>query len=513
MLGVVLQNPEHQIVASTVQRDLAFGLEVRRVPRPQMRERILDVAHRVGLHHVLTHSSTELSAGERQRLVLGGVLACGPRYLLLDEPTSLLDAPSRAALYAVLRDELARGTGVLLVSQFPDEAVDADDVIVLEGDGRARTQATRAAICCIETESFHEQALEGLHSTAARLAHRLRRRDVWLPMPVCEVEDLRSHLLDRRGPVRERDAPTTSGASRSSLREPRVPVLRLDRVGVGGQAGQRRLDGVSLDVYAGRALTLVGRSGSGKTSTLLVAAGVLAPSAGTVHGLTDLDGQIGLLLQFPERQLYRTTVLEEVMDAVGRMREPFMSDVAHESGGQTMHDAESYARSILGQVGLTDAQIFSRSPFSLSVGEQRRLALALQIARHPRIVLLDEPTAGLDALSADAVFRVLERLRNQGLALLIASHDLRVPDRLGGDVVWLQSGCVKAGGSLLEVTRARARVENPNVVDFTTPAWMRLTLMLEAAGNIRPGQITSEEDLLEYAAVCSTGASGRTFGC
>ncbi|MGZ6271669.1 MAG: ABC transporter ATP-binding protein [Candidatus Limnocylindrales bacterium] len=393
-VGLVFQDPESQLVMPRVEDEVAFGLENRGWDRPAMLERVPQALALAGLGGFERRASRALSGGEQQRLALAGVLAPLPEVLVFDEPTANLDPPGLVAFFERLAAIVARREHTVVVVEHRLAAALplADAVLLLDGTGG-------------------QIAFGPPRSVGAAHAATLERLGGWVPAAW-------------RPPPR-RAAPKLNAVARPGVAD-RGPLARAEGVVVryGTGAEQRRaLDGVSLAVHAGERVALVGPNGSGKSTLLFVLAGVTPPQAG--HALVqvpdgslrdpsrlpsrELPGLIGLVFQDPEIGFVARRVVDEV--SLGGPNRPGVV-------------TEDEALEILRRFGLHE--LAERDPFRLSQGQQRRLSLAALTARQPRLLLLDEPTFGLDRRGRDEVLAALETWRAQGQAQVLATHDPRL---------------------------------------------------------------------------------------
>jgi len=425
-VGMVFQNPDDQIVSAQVEREIAFGLENLGVPTTDMRQRVADALERFGLARYRHHTPHLLSGGERQRLAIASVVVMRPRYLLLDEPTALLDPAGRRAFLGLL-DAFHRAGDItpILVTQIPEEAARADRVIALHQgqvalDGPPREIFSRtgelARINLAPPVAARIAATLGLPPplpiTAGSLVERLPN-----PPPTPPASDVSSPPAAASGP------PVVCARGLRHIYNPGLPTQTV------------AFHDLDLDVSRGESLALIGPSGSGKSTFAQHLNGLLLPTSGsltvcgvdlaTSRNLRDLRRRVGLIFQFPETQLFADTVFE---------------DVAFGPRNLGLSDIDARVRQALSSVGLPPSVFFSRSPLSLSGGEKRRVAIAGVLAMRPEVLALDEPTAGLDPAGAAEIETLLTRLRDDGCTVLLISHDMDLVARLSGRVVALDAG-------------------------------------------------------------------------
>jgi energy-coupling factor transport system ATP-binding protein len=425
-LQLVFQNPENQQVGSTVFDDIAFGLANVGVPTADMVGRARAALADVGLDVALDREVETLSGGELQRLALASVTALRPTHLVLDEVTSMLDPSSRRqVLHAVerLRDRFAMT--VVQITHDLEEIEGADRVVVLDA-GEVVAEGTVADV-------LSDAALLDAAGLEAPYRWRQPRPAAARPEPTgrtapaaVEVVDV-SHDYGARPPSRWR-------RWRESDELP-DPVLR--RVG--------------LSLFPGELVALTGRSGAGKSTLVAVAKGLLRPSRGAVRVAgedpwlarqPELFDPIGYLFQQPEHQLFASSV---------------RADVGFGLRVTAMTETERCRRvdEALRRVGIDPDALGERSPFELSGGQQRRVAFAGVLVTDPSVLILDEPSAGLDRPSRDALFEILHEARSEGLAVLWISHRLDEILEHAQRVVALDRGEIVADGRPADVLSDR----------------------------------------------------------
>ncbi|MFF8732333.1 ABC transporter ATP-binding protein [Streptomyces sp. NPDC015171] len=429
VVGVVGQDPIDGFVTDTVEEELAYAMEQLAIPPATMRKRVEETLDLLGLADLRHRALHELSGGQQQRVAIGSVLTAHPRVLVLDEPTSALDpTAAEEVLAAVTRLVHDLGVTVLMAEHRLERVVQyADRVIHLPGDGRAR---------------IGEPAEILRTSTIAPPIVELGRTAGWSPLPL-SVRDarraaapLRARLADRTpDPVRPRPADDP----------PRLLSARGITVAYRGVPAVREAD---LELRAGEVTALMGRNGSGKSSLLWALQGSGPRRAGRVevrdgHGGTDPHAVraaqarrlVGLVPQTPSDLLYLESVKAEL-------------DQADAESGQEAGTGPT-ARAVLDRLapGIGDAT----HPRDLSEGQKLALVLAVQLSAAPRVVLLDEPTRGLDYRAKTALTGIVDALAAEGRAVVISTHDVEFAARAADRVVVMAEGDIVADGPAAEV--------------------------------------------------------------
>lgn len=417
-LGLVFQNPDDQIVTSVVADDVAFGPENLGVPRAQIAARVARELRRVAMEKYAHADPSRLSGGQRQRVCIAGALAMEPAVLVLDEPSSLLDVRGRAAIMRVMGRLAAAGATLVHVTHFMDEALAADRVIVMQR-GRMALEGTPDEVFA----SKNAQVIEALGLEmpfGARLAAALR----------ADAAD--GKVAAVAGPSGEKPAASVPAA------EP--PAILARDLGFSYGPDAQALDGVSLEVPVRATTAIVGQTGSGKSTLLRLLCGLEAADAGsltvcginaaTKRGRRQIRRAVGYVMQHPERQLFAQTVAEDV--AFGPRNQ-----------GLSAAEVERRVAHALDLVGLTDRR--DASPFELSGGQQRLAAIAGVLAMEPELLVLDEPTAGLDPRGRARLRALMADLAAHGVTLLQVTHSMEDAARADHVVVLDQSRVLAAG--------------------------------------------------------------------
>ena len=421
-LGLVFQNPDDQIVTSVVADDVAFGPENLGVPRAQISVRVARELRRVAMEKYAHADPSRLSGGQRQRVCIAGALAMEPAVLVLDEPSSLLDVRGRAAIMRVMGRLAAAGATLVHVTHFMDEALAADRVVVMQ-HGHVALEGTPDEVFAAKNAQVIE-ALGLEMPFEARLAVALRQAGA-----------AGGAIAAPGAPSDEKPAACAASAPTA---EP-LAILARDLVFSYGPDAQA-LDGVSLKVPVRATTAIVGQTGSGKSTLLRLLCGLEAADAGsltvcginaaTKRGRRQVRRAVGYVMQHPERQLFAQTVAEDV--AFGPRNQ-----------GLSAAEVEGRVAHALDLVGLADRR--DASPFELSGGQQRLAAIAGVLAMEPELLVLDEPTAGLDPRGRARLRALMADLAAHGVTLLQVTHSMEDAARADHVVVLDQSHVLAAG--------------------------------------------------------------------
>ncbi|MCI6507493.1 MAG: energy-coupling factor transporter ATPase [Olsenella sp.] len=421
-LGLVFQNPDDQIVTSVVADDVAFGPENLGVPRAQISVRVARELRRVAMEKYAHADPSRLSGGQRQRVCIAGALAMEPSVLVLDEPSSLLDVRGRAAIMRVMGRLAAAGATLVHVTHFMDEALAADRVVVMQ-HGHVALEGTPDEVFAAKNAQVIE-ALGLEMPFEARLAVALRQAGA-----------AGGAIAAPGAPSDEKPAACAACAHTA---EP-LAILARD-LGFSYGPGAQALDGVSLKVPVRATTAIVGQTGSGKSTLLRLLCGLEAADAGsltvcginaaTKRGRRQVRRAVGYVMQHPERQLFAQTVAEDV--AFGPRNQ-----------GLSAAEVEGRVAHALDLVGLADRR--DASPFELSGGQQRLAAIAGVLAMEPELLVLDEPTAGLDPRGRARLRALMADLAAHGVTLLQVTHSMEDAARADHVVVLDQSHVLAAG--------------------------------------------------------------------
>jgi energy-coupling factor transport system ATP-binding protein len=433
IVGYVGQDPLATFVTDVVEEELAYGMESQGLAADVMRRRVEEVLDLLGMADVRDRPLMSLSAGQQQRVAIGSVLASHPRVLVLDEPTSALDPPAAEEVLALLQ-RLVHDLGltVLLAEHRLERVVQyADRIVLLPGGGAPAVIGLPGEVMTI--------------ATVAPPVVELARLVGWTPVPL-SVRDARrraGELRERLRVVPEENvatpiAPTVATPIAPSVAARRLVDVRRLVVRYGETVALR---GVDLRVDAGEVVALMGRNGAGKSTLLTSLVGMSRPSAGTVtvggahpHLLKprDLVRHVGLVPQEPGDLLYADTVRDECAQA---------DQDAGATAGTALELLARFAPGI-------DPD---RHPRDLSEGQRLSLALAVVLVGRPPLVLLDEPTRGLDYTGKAALVVTLRRLADEGHAVVLATHDVELAAALADRTVVLAGGEVVSDGPTREV--------------------------------------------------------------
>ena len=440
VVGMVGQNPTASFVTDVVEDELAYTMENLGLAPDVMRRRVEDTLDLLGLHELRYRPLATLSGGQQQRVAIGSVLTASPRVLVLDEPTSTLDpAAAEEVLNSLTRLVHDLGLTVLLAEHRLERVLPfADSVVLIPGQG--------ASLCVGQAAQIMED------SPVSPPIVDLGRLAGWTPLPL-SVRDARRQA----GALREQLAQATPPCAATPLPDSGRPVARLDKVTVRYDQ-VTALNAINLTIRQGEVVAVMGRNGSGKSTLLAQLAGVQPPTSGRV----DVGGKapaslapaalvalVGLVPQDASLLLYGDSVAAECASA-----------------DRDTHLAMGTTAAVLDRVlpGLPG----DRHPRDLSEGQRLALALAVVLAPAPPLLLLDEPTRGLDYPGKARLVRLLEELAADGHAVVLATHDVELVAQVATRAVVLAEGEVVADGSARDVV-CQSPVFAPQVAKVLAP--------------------------------------------
>lgn len=424
-LGLVFQNPDNQIVSTTVEEDVAFGPENLGIPPAQIRDRVDRSLKLVDMQDYTEHSPHMLSGGQKQRVAIAGILAMEPKCIVLDEATSMLDPAGRKEVLSILRRlNKENGITVLHITHHMDEAVYADRVFIMQ-EGKIVHQGTPESIFD-NIEVIREAGLNV--PRIAEVAHKLRKKNYIdrIPLTIDHMVPVLKNLLKDKASLHPGAKLNNNGISseKRSLPEDGEDIIKvrdLSYVYMPGTTFEKKaLKNITLNVKKGEILGIIGHTGSGKSTLVQHFNGILKPTSGTIEvdgidaiskNLKELRRKVGLIFQYPEQQLFEETVYKDIIFGLNRM------DLSDEEIKRRVF----YVTELLG----ISPELLEKSPFELSGGQKRRVAIAGVLVMEPEVLVLDEPTAGLDPIGSYEVYKILTELnREKGTTIVLISHSM-----------------------------------------------------------------------------------------
>lgn len=507
-VGMVFQNPDNQMVAANVEEEVAFGPENLGMESDTIVARVKQALEQVRMWKRRKTAPNHLSGGQKQRIAIAGILAMHPDYIVLDEPTAMLDPKGRKeVMEALQRLNQEQEMTVILITHDMEEAALASRVILL-ADGQMRFDGR-------PEKFFGADALLAEMGMEAPLSYRVRKlidSDVFeKKIGDARVEEA---TIDKREKVAEYDKTGREWEASSELvdkkknkkaeaetDEKNQDLLSLQHVSYiysPGTAYEKvALDDVNLSLGKGEIVGLAGHTGSGKSTMIQLLNGLLKPTSGTVtfegkdihakgYSGNYLRSKVGMVFQYPEHQMICDTVWEDV--AFGPSKQ-----------GLTGEACETRVEEALRFVDLPE-KYYQASPLQLSDGQKRRVAIAGVLAMHPEYIILDEPAAGLDAAGKREIFDRIRRMsREQGIGVLLVSHSMEDLAEYADRIIVLDDG-----KKILDDRPAQIFAKRETLADcgLDVPEAVKFADRLRAEGYAIPQTVIREEELLETLRAC-----------
>ena len=469
-VGLIFQNPDNQIFALTVEKDIAFGLENLGIPKEQMLRSIKWASEKTGISGLMHRATHELSGGQKQRLTIASILAMQPKIIILDEPTAFLDPVGAERIFEVL-DNLNKDHGmtIILIEHRMDLAVKHVNRIVVFNNG------------VVVNDGKPEEILGGESSRllgvgtprVLELTRRLKSRGFHIDNLPVSAKDLYTSL---KGYLSEHQVQqqTEIGNLNGLIGEyHHQPIIEVKDVSFTYHGLVKALDDVNLTISRGDFVAIMGENGAGKTTLVKHFNGLLRPQKGSVIidrvdtskvSVADLSRKIGLVFQNADDQLFEETVEREISFALRNFG--FKDNVI-----------ESRVNWAINLLDLNEYK--DNSPFTLSGGERKRVALASVLAWDPDILVLDEPTVGQDYGQKERLRHFLMQLRTQGKTVIIVTHDVEFVAESQPRIVLMAKGRVVAEGPAKEIMINMDKLSECSVAQ---PEITRLFSMLSANG-------------------------------
>lgn len=484
-VGMVFQNPDNQMVAANVEEEVAFGPENLGMESDTIVARVKQALEQVRMWKRRKTAPNHLSGGQKQRIAIAGILAMHPDYIVLDEPTAMLDPKGRKeVMEALQRLNQEQEMTVILITHDMEEAALASRVILL-ADGQMRFDGR-------PEKFFGADALLAEMGMEAPLSYRVQQA-------MGSAANLQSGAGEKRDKCKidaldifEKDKDLLSLQHVSYIYSPGTAYEKV------------ALDDVNLSLGKGEIVGLAGHTGSGKSTMIQLLNGLLKPTSGTVtfegkdihakgYSGNYLRSKVGMVFQYPEHQMICDTVWEDVAFGLSKQ-------------GLTGEACETRVEEALRFVDLPE-KYYQASPLQLSGGQKRRVAIAGVLAMHPEYIILDEPAAGLDATGKREIFDRIRRMsREQGIGVLLVSHSMEDLAEYADRIIVLDDG-----KKILDDRPAQVFAKRETLADcgLDVPETVKLADKLRANGYQIPQNVIREKELLDYLGNCTNSTAGR----
>ncbi len=463
--GMVFQNPDNQIIATIVEEDVGFGPENLGVPTDEIWERVEKSLNAVGMIEYRHHSPTKLSGGQKQRVAIAGIMAMKPKCIVLDEPTAMLDPNGRKEVLATLR-ELNRQEKVtiILITHYMDEVICADKVFVMDNGKIALKGTPREVFSNVDK-------IKGLGldvPQVTEIAHKLKKKGAEFEDGVLTIDEFVEQLEKQLKQQPLQQEKLRLSESDSIINKPNEQtdvenvntadnaeniIMTLDHINYTYSADTafriHALKDINLKLYEGQFIGIIGHTGSGKSTLIQHLNGLIKAESGRLlfrdkniydedFVMPELRKKVGLVFQYPEYQLFEATVLEDVMFGPKNL-------------GKSDEEAKQTAIEALKAVG-ADESLWDKSPFELSGGQKRRVAIAGVLAMETEVLILDEPTAALDPKGRDEILSLINNLhRERKITIILVSHSMEDVAKYADRIIVMNKGQVAYDGTPDEV--------------------------------------------------------------
>ncbi len=438
-VGFVFQDPENQLVSLDVEREIAFGLENLAFPRDLIAKRVEESLDTLGIANLRYRQLSELSGGEKQKIAIASVLALHPSILILDEPTSELDPKGAEEVLSVitrLNDEL--GLTVILIEHRLDRVLQYADRLIVLNDGMV---AIDGEVRDVMTKYYPELSRVGIGvPPMIRLIQELRDRGVRIDRVPLTVKEGRSIIRK----VFE-DVPPTQDTGGVNGREIARPLVNVERLGYTYPSGLLALSNINLKIGEAEFITIMGRNASGKTTLAKHFNRLLIPTKGRIRvsgidtrkaTIAELARKVGFVFQNPNDHLFADTVYDEIAFT--------LKNLGFSHGEIELRTAEMLKRFKL-------SEYRDKYPRSLSGGEKQRVALASILVTNPKVLILDEPTRGMDYRLKSELMRFLNAYRAEGNTVILITHDVEIVAEYADRVILMSEGRVIVDGEKHQV--------------------------------------------------------------
>jgi len=451
-IGMVFQNPDNQLIATVVEEDVAFGPENLGIPPKEIRSRVDETLQTVGMEAFAKSAPHNLSGGQKQRVAIAGVLAMRPDCIVLDEPTAMLDPAGRREVLNTIAKLNQEGITIILITHFMEEAILAKRAIVMHEGGVVLDSNPRDVFSQVETMKQYTLSVPPVTD----LAHILRSAGLDVAKDILTVEEFIEDTAIKKAisvnfepdtsndeiQVKSSQAPHTNVNPHKIGHPSSPPLIQIKNLthiySKDSVFEMKALEDINLSINQGEMVALIGHTGSGKSTLIQHLNGLLRPTEGQIliededinknkANLKSVRQKVGLVFQYPEHQLFEATVYKDVAFGPTRM-------------GLTQEEISTYVEEALTTVGL-DKDIYDKSPFELSGGQKRRAAIAGVLAMRPKILILDEPAAGLDPKGREEILTQIKQMHETlGITVILVSHSMDDAARLTQRVIVLNYG-------------------------------------------------------------------------
>ena len=472
-VGMVFQNPDNQLVATIVEEDVAFAPENMGVPQPEIRRRVDEALNQVDMYEYREHAPHQLSGGQKQRVAIAGVIAMQPKCIVMDEPTAMLDPKGRREVMNTIHAlNKEKGITVVLITHYMDEAAQADRVVVMDGGKIIMDNVPKKIFSRVK-----ELRAVGLDvPQVTELCDMLIEKGVDISPEIIHEQECAEALFRLTGGRSAVIPPKPE----EPVEDKRPVVLTADKVtykySVGTPFEKTAVDSVDLEIREGEFVGIIGHTGSGKSTLIQHFNGLVKPTSGHVLvdcadiwgrgvNIRDIRFKVGLVFQYSEHQLFEETVAK---------------DIAYGPKNMGLTEEEIKQRVVSAAESMDIVKLLNKSPFELSGGQQRRVALAGVLAMDPEVLILDEPAAGLDPKGRDKILGQIKQYHEKyGKTILLVSHSMEDIVKYAGKVLVMNKSRLFCYDT---VDRVFARTEELAKIGLDVPQVTRMSHILKSLG-------------------------------
>lgn len=480
----VFQNPDNQIVATIVEEDVAFACENLGIEPKEIRRRVDDALKTVGLSKYASYAPHRLSGGQKQKVAIAGVIAMRPDTIVFDEPTAMLDPVGRRdVLKTIKKLNKELGITIVLITHNMDEAAQSDRIIIMNSGEIISDDTPRNTFSNVE--KMIELGLDTPQVT--RLCHELKKRGIDIPETVITVEECADEIMKISSPTLP--FPDLSHIKKKeNIWETQEDIIKVENLSHIYQEKSPfekvALKNISLSVKKGSFVGIIGHTGSGKSTFIQHLNGLIKASEGniSVDGIsvtdknTDMKSirkKVGLVFQYPEYQLFEETVYKDIAYGPKNM-------------GKSQEEIDTLVRHAAEMVGLKEKHL-QKSPFELSGGQKRRVAIAGVLAMKPSIIILDEPCAGLDPKGRDDILNKLKLInKEENITVITVSHSMDDVAKTADSVIVMNEGELVMQNTVAEVFKNTSMLQN---IGLNVPEVSLLFDILKKSGLNLPSDV------------------------
>jgi len=445
-VGLVFQDFESQLFSTSVELEVAFGPENLALPREEIAKRIKYALNMVGLEGFENRQPYALSGGEKQRLAIASVLSSKPRIMVLDEPATDLDPGGRYEIFTALRELKKESISMLLVEHDTEDIMDTDRIIILDSGKIVASGSTYDILRNVKLLEQH-----GIRPLQIPELFMETNMNVF-PLTSQEAYNLAGTALDSM--ISDEKYNLILAKDDQKKRKYGDIAVEVKGLKYSYPEGKNAIAGVDLIIKEGEFAAIIGQNGSGKTTLAKHFNGLLRPSAGSIScfgkdtakmKVSELGKIVGYVFQNPDHQIFANTVKDELTFGprnYGLPEDQISANVTQSL--QAVH-LEGYE---------------DRDPFSLTKGERQRIAVASVLTCKPKILILDEPTTGLDYTQQKSMMELLRSLNEAGHTIVIITHSLWVVAEYAHRVMVMDEGSIIMDGTVREVFSQQEKMES-----------------------------------------------------